>query len=85
MEKSPGLGGMILTDNKEFADWARLMIYDGRDRNKMMKDDNPTLCGYHYYMSPETAILGMQNLMKLDTYIQKSIATYKDYKDISHI
>ena len=78
-------GGMILTDNKEFADWARLMIYDGRDRNKMMKDDNPTLCGYLYYMSPETAILGMQNLMKLDTYIQKSIATYKDYKDISHI
>ena len=78
-------GGMIVTDDKEFADWARLMIYDGRDRNKMMKNDNPKLCGYHYYMSPETAIIGLENLRKLKGTIHEPIATNKDYKDISHI
>ena len=57
-------GGMILTDDKNFEEWARLMIYDGRDKNKMMKDDKPILCGYHYYMPPETAMLGLENLVK---------------------
>jgi len=78
-------GGMILTDNKEFADWARLMIYDGRDKNKMMKDDTPTLCGYHYYMPPETAIMGLDNLRKLKGFKHIPTATNKDYKDITHI
>jgi hypothetical protein len=61
------------------------MIYDGRDKNKMMKDDKPTLCGYHYYMAPETAIMGLENLRKLKGINHEPIATNKDYKDISHI
>ena len=79
-------GGMILTDDKEFEEWARLMIYDGRDKNKMMKDDKPTLCGYHYYMPPETAIMGLENLRKLGSGNKhKPIATNKNYDDVSHI
>jgi len=78
-------GGMILTDNKAFADWARLMIYDGRDKNILMKDDKPTLCGYHYYMPPETAIMGLENLRKLKGTKHEPIATNKNYDDVSHI
>ncbi len=78
-------GGMILTDNKEFEEWARLMIYDGRDKRKMMKDDTPTLCGYHYYMPPETAMLGIENLLKLKDFVHDPIATDKDYDDVSYI
>ena len=77
-------GGMILTDNKSFADWARLMIYDGRDKNKMMAFDKPTLCGYHYYMPPETAILGLENMCKLKGFKHEPIATDEDYDDVSH-
>ncbi|MBS82765.1 MAG: hypothetical protein CMD65_01360, partial [Gammaproteobacteria bacterium] len=78
-------GGMILTDDKEFEEWARLMIYDGRDKNKMMKDDKPTLCGYHYYMPPETAIMGLENLSKLKETKHEPIATNKNYDDVSYI
>ena len=78
-------GGMILTDNKEFEEWARLMIYDGRDKRKMMKDDKPTLCGYHYYMPPETAMLGIENLLKLKDFVNDPIATDQDYDVVSYI
>ena len=78
-------GGMILTDNKEFEEWARLMIYDGRDKRKLMKDDKPTLCGYHYYMPPETAMLGIENLLKLKDFIHDPIASDQDYDDVSYI
>ena len=78
-------GGMILTDNKEFEEWARLMIYDGRDKRKMMKDDKPTLCGYHYYMPPETAMLGIKNLLKLKDFVNEPIATDEDYDDVSYV
>ena len=78
-------GGMILTDNKEFEEWARLMIYDGRDKRKMMKDDKPTLCGYHYYMPPETAMLGIENLLKLKDFVNEPIATDEDYDDVSYV
>ena len=78
-------GGMILSDNKEFVDWARLMIYDGRDRNVMMNDDNPTLCGYHFYMPPETAMIGMEKLSNLNGLEHDPIASWNDYKDVSHI
>ena len=76
---------MILSDNKEFVDWARLMIYDGRDRNVMMNDDNPTLCGYHFYMPPETAMIGMEKLSNLNGLEHDPIASWNDYKDVSHI
>ena len=78
-------GGMILTDNKKFEEWARLMIYDGRDKRKLMKDDKPTLCGYHYYMPPETAMLGIENLLKLKDFIHDPIASDQDYDDVSYI
>ena len=78
-------GGMILTDNKEFEEWARLMIYDGRDKRNMMKDDKPTLCGYHYYMPPETAMLGIENLLKLKDFVNEPIATDEDYDDVSYV
>ena len=51
----------------------------------MMKDDKPTLCGYHYYMSPETAIMGLENLRKLKGTKHEPIATNKNYDDVSHI
>ncbi len=55
-----GTGGAILTDDKQFIEWARPMIYDGRDYNKMYVDDDFTCIGYHMYMTPEQAKRGLE-------------------------
>jgi dTDP-4-amino-4,6-dideoxygalactose transaminase len=55
-----GRGGMILTDDKEAADWLKLASYDGRDLKTPYTDpDHVKLCGYHYYMTPEDAARGI--------------------------
>ena len=54
-----GKGGMILTNDDEFEKWARPMIYDGRDKRTLYKDDKFSCVGWHMYMSPEDAHRGM--------------------------
>lgn len=64
---SLGRGGMILTDNKEAAIQLKKMSYDGRLPEIPWREQNVDTIGYHYYMTPETALLG---LSKLDRAIQ---------------
>jgi dTDP-4-amino-4,6-dideoxygalactose transaminase len=59
---SLGRGGMILTDNKEARDELKKMSYDGRIPNIPWREQNITSIGYHYYMTPETAQLGLDKL-----------------------
>ena len=59
---SLGRGGMILTDNKEARDELKKMSYDGREPNIPWRDQNITSAGYHYYMTPETAEMGIKKL-----------------------
>lgn len=55
-----GQGGMILTNDERFNDWARPMIYDGRHKYKLYKDDEFECVGWHMYMSPEQAKRGLE-------------------------
>lgn len=55
-----GTGGMILTNDKEFEQWARPMIYDGRHKNQMYADDQFECVGWHMYMTPEQAKRGLE-------------------------
>jgi dTDP-4-amino-4,6-dideoxygalactose transaminase len=59
---SLGRGGMILTDNKEAAIALKKMSYDGRLPNILWREQNIDTMGYHYYMTPETADLGLVKL-----------------------
>ena len=59
---SLGRGGMILTDNKQERDDLKRMSYDGRDPDIPWRDQNIRMFGYHYYMTPETAQLGLDKL-----------------------
>jgi len=59
---SLGRGGMILTDNKEDAEILKKMSYDGRLPNIPWRDQDIDTIGYHYYMTPETAQLGLDKL-----------------------
>ena len=59
---SLGRGGMILTDDEEARDDLKRMSYDGREPNTPWRDQNINTMGYHYYMTPETAALGLEKL-----------------------
>lgn len=59
---SLGRGGCILTDNKKAADYLKKMSYDGRNPDESWSVQNIDMVGYHYYMTPETAQLGLDKL-----------------------
>ncbi len=57
-----GRGGMILTDDRKARDDLKLMSYDGRKPDIPWREQNIKSIGYHYYMTPETAQLGLDKL-----------------------
>ena len=59
---SLGRGGIVLTDNEEAATQIKKMSYDGRLPNIPWRDQDIDTIGYHYYMTPETAQLGLNKL-----------------------
>lgn len=59
---SLGRGGMILLDNETAAKELKMMSYDGRLPNIPWRNQNINCVGYHYYMTPETAKLGIEKL-----------------------
>ncbi len=79
---SLGRGGMILCDQKEDAIELKKMSYDGRYPDIPWRDQNIKSFGYHYYMTPETAQLGLD---KLDEAIKTKPKQWKvtDWPDIS--
>tara|TARA_B100001094_G_scaffold206281_1_gene200177 strand:+ start:2951 stop:3541 length:591 start_codon:yes stop_codon:yes gene_type:complete len=59
---SLGRGGMILTNDEEAALRLKKMSYDGRLPDIPWREQDISSIGYHYYMTPETAQLGLQKL-----------------------
>lgn len=59
---SLGRGGMILTDDKDSYLRLKKMSYDGRMPDIPWREQNIKTMGYHYYMTPETAALGIEKL-----------------------
>ena len=79
---SLGRGGMILLDDKEARDELKKMTYDGRVPDVPWREQNINSMGYHYYMTPETAKLGLD---KLPEAITKSPRQWvlSDWPDVS--
>jgi hypothetical protein len=48
--------------NKEDYDILKKMSYDGRSSNVPWMEQNINTIGYHYYMTPETSLLGLEKL-----------------------
>jgi dTDP-4-amino-4,6-dideoxygalactose transaminase len=59
---SLGRGGMILTDDAVAAKELKKMSHDGREPETPWRKQNVDMVGYHYYMTPETAELGLKKL-----------------------
>ena len=77
-----GRGGIILTDNKEAALELKKMSYDGRHPDTPWGEQNIKVMGYHYYMTPETAELGLKKLPKAIKDKPKQW-TINDWPDVS--
>lgn len=76
-----GRGGMILLDNKKDAEILKKMSYDGRLPNIPWREQNIDTIGYHYYMTPETAELGLSKMFNAISTTPRKWE-YSDWPDL---
>lgn len=81
---SLGRGGMILCDSKEAAEQLKKMSYDGRLPSIPWREQDIDTMGYHYYMTPETAALGLSKLDEAIATVPRQW-TVNDWPDISQM
>jgi len=79
-----GRGGMILLDNHEDYQILKKMRYDGRLDNVPWKEQNIDIFGYHYYMTIETAELGLQRF-ETAKITQPKQWSWKDYPNLANM
>jgi dTDP-4-amino-4,6-dideoxygalactose transaminase len=81
---SLGRGGIILLDNKNDYITLKKMSYDGRLPNIPWRDQDIDCVGYHYYMTPETAQMGLNKLENaINTNPRKWVVT--DWPDLTQM
>ena len=81
---SLGRGGVILLDNYEDFINLKKMSYDGRLPNIPWRDQNIDMVGFHYYMTPETAKLGLNKIdIAIKTEPRKWV--YTDWPDLTQM
>ena len=71
-----------MTNSKEAYNWLKYASYDGRDLNKYYADDDFTMIGWHYYMTPEDAARGIL-LMDQIPDINEDTGHSNTYSDLS--
>lgn len=79
-----GRGGMILLDNFFAYDKLVKMRYDGRQNNIPWIEQNIDSVGYHYYMTPETATLGMTRFNEVKD-VEPERWSNENYPDLSKL
>jgi len=81
---SLGRGGIILVDNEVDYISLKKMSYDGRLPNIPWRDQDIDTIGFHYYMTPETAQLGLNKLQTaIDTPPRQWVVT--DWPDLTEM
>jgi dTDP-4-amino-4,6-dideoxygalactose transaminase len=77
-----GRGGAILLQKKEDYDILKKMSYDGRIPNTPWMEQDIDTIGYHYYMTPETAKMGLEKLPEV-IKTQPKEWSYNDYPNLT--
>jgi dTDP-4-amino-4,6-dideoxygalactose transaminase len=81
---SLGRGGILLTDNQDAAIQIKKMSYDGRLPDIPWRNQDIDTIGYHYYMTPETAQMGLDKLPKaIETTPKQWVVT--DWPDLTQM
>jgi len=79
-----GNPGVILIDNESDYISLKKMSYDGRLPNIPWRDQDIDTVGFHYYMTPETAQLGLDKLQTaIDTPPRQWVVT--DWPDLTEM
>jgi len=79
---SLGRGGMILCPDEQSYNQLKKMSYDGRLPGIPWRNQDIDTMGYHYYMTPETAQLGLDKLhAAIDT--PPRVWSWEDYPDLT--
>jgi dTDP-4-amino-4,6-dideoxygalactose transaminase len=73
-----GRGGIILLDDIAAYTTLKRMVYDGRYSNKSWVEQNIDTIGYHYYMTPEIAFLGIEKFKEV-AFNEVKRWGYQDY------
>jgi len=79
---SLGRGGAVLCSNKNEYEALKKLSYDGRLPNFPWRDQDIESLGFHYYMTPETASLGLKKLLKAKK-TNPRLWTVDDWPDVS--
>ena len=79
-----GRGGMILTDDLDAYNWLKRASHDGRTPNTNFVNDDITMLGYHYYMTPEDAARGIL-LMDQTPEVNDDSGNQNSYSDLSKL
>lgn len=79
---SLGRAGVILCDSLEDYTALKKMSYDGRDPDVPWANQNIQTLGYHYYMTPETAELGINKFQDV-VNTKPRLWSWKDYPDLT--
>ena len=81
---SLGRGGIILLDNENDFITLKKMSYDGRLPNIPWREQDIDTIGFHYYMTPETAKLGLEKLKNaIDAKPKQWVVT--DWPDLTQM
>lgn len=81
---SLGRGGMILLDDPYAYKNLIKLAHDGRERGVPWAEQNITHIGFHYYMTPETAQLGLDKFNQAKTTESRKWS-FKDYPDLRNM
>jgi dTDP-4-amino-4,6-dideoxygalactose transaminase len=79
-----GRGGAILLQNKSDYDTLKKMSYDGRDLSRAWAEQDIDTIGYHYYMTPEVAKIGIE-LLNERKKIPGKKWSHRDYPDLTQM
>ena len=79
---SLGRGGVILLDDYSVAQELKKMSYDGRAPTLPWREQDIGSMGYHYYMTPETAEMGLKKLKEAKKKKPKQWLA-SDYPDLT--
>jgi len=79
-----GRGGMILLDNEQDYLALKKLRYDGRLDDIPWAEQNITSLGYHYYMTPETAELGIEKFNQVKD-LEPKIWSWENYPNLTNM
>lgn len=79
-----GRGGIILLDNAKSYTTIKKLRYDGRYDDVPWAEQDIDTIGYHYYMTPEIAELGLKKFYEVKNLIPKKWS-YKDYPNLKNM